>query len=289
MNYLGSVCTKSQVLRDILQSNQFGSHILSNVRTLSANSRPSFRRDDNQQDAIDDNVPTTMIDRDSSKAKMIAGFRPMSQTFINMGWSRYTESNAEDDDEDMFYDDDDEGVKVDPVYSYDENEKISDLTRAVREYEAEKEEMKKKGEAGALPLPRVQELDNQGRAYGRGSRKTSQARVWVYPGEGNLTVNNKELIDYFDRDSDRELLLAPFIVTRTTGMFDVFCFVKGGGLRGQAGAVRHGLARALEKYNPDYFRRPLKSFGYLTRDSRMVERKKFGLKKARKAPQWVKR
>ena len=287
MNYLGRVCAKTQIVRSLWQSNQFGVPCSSNLRSLSASSRPSFRRG-SQGDDVDDNVPTIMVNKGDSKAGLVAGFRPMPQTFINMGWSRYAESD--DDDEEMMFDEDDDGsAKFDPVFSYDENEKIDALTKAVREFEAEKERLKEEGEAGAQPLPRVQELDNQGRAYGRGSRKTSQARVWVYPGEGNITVNNKELIEYFDRESDRELLLAPFIVTRTCGMFDVFCYVKGGGLRGQAGAVRHGLARALEKYNPDYFRRPLKSFNYLTRDSRMVEKKKYGLKKARKAPQWVKR
>ena len=243
---------------------------------------------------IDENVPlikNDSADMGSRGSSSVAGFRPMSQTYINMGWSRYADLN--DDDDDIFMDDQDETtsdiLKVDPIYSYDNQEKIDELTRSIREFEQEKQDRKEKGALAAQPKVRVQELDMYGRAYGRGSRKTSQARVWVFPGEGNITVNNKELVDYFDRASDRELLLAPFVVTRTCGMFDVHCIVKGGVLRGQAGAVRHGLARALEKYNPDYFRRTLKSFGYLTRDSRMVERKKYGLKKARKAPQWVKR
>eukprot|EP00567_Pseudictyota_dubia_P005803 CAMPEP_0197449210 /NCGR_PEP_ID=MMETSP1175-20131217/20408_1 /TAXON_ID=1003142 /ORGANISM="Triceratium dubium, Strain CCMP147" /LENGTH=294 /DNA_ID=CAMNT_0042981253 /DNA_START=69 /DNA_END=953 /DNA_ORIENTATION=+ len=150
------------------------------------------------------------------------------------------------------------------------------------------QEKKKKWIENAKPKVRVQQIDERGRAHGRGSRKTANAGVFIFPGEGYITVNNCDLVDYFPRESDRDLVLSPFVATRTCGKFDVRCHVAGGGKTGQAGAVRHGLARALEKYNPEY-RPPMKRLGYLTRDPRMVERKKIGLKKARKAPQWVRR
>ena len=140
----------------------------------------------------------------------------------------------------------------------------------------------------AKPHVRVRELDERGRAYGRGSRKDASASVWIYPGSGVITVNNRSLVDYFPRESHREHIISPFVATRTTGSFDLTCDVEGGGLTGKAGAIRHGLARALEKYNPDY-RPPMKRLGYMTRDPRMVERKKTGRKKARKSPQWVRR
>lgn len=140
----------------------------------------------------------------------------------------------------------------------------------------------------AQPVHREQELDGRGRSYGRGGRKTSTARIFLFPGEGNVTINRIDMVDYFCRKTHRAHILSPFVATKTCGMFDVFCSVEGGGLSGKAGSIRHGIARALEKYNPE-FRPPLKLLGYLTRDPRMVERKKSGLKKARKAKQWVKR
>jgi small subunit ribosomal protein S9 len=140
----------------------------------------------------------------------------------------------------------------------------------------------------AKPPVRKQEIDERGRSYGRGGRKTSTARVWIQPGEGSVTVNRREFLDYFGRETDRELILSPFVATNTCGKFDVVVAVEGGGVTGKAGAIRHGIARALEKYNPDY-RPPMKRLGFMTRDARMVEQKKIGLKKARKAPQWVRR
>lgn len=131
-------------------------------------------------------------------------------------------------------------------------------------------------------------LDAQGRAYGTGRRKTSVARVWIYPGTGTVTVNSMSLIDRFPRNAHCDDIVAPFGVTATAGAFDVWATVKGGGCSGQAGALRLGIARALENFDPD-LRPPLRKAGYLTRDSRRVERKKPGLVKARKAPQWVKR
>lgn len=103
-----------------------------------------------------------------------------------------------------------------------------------------------------------------------------------------MTVNNKDVVEYFYRVSDRALVANPMVATKTCGMFDVVAMVEGGGLTGQAGAIRHGLSRALQNFCPD-LRPPLKFLGYMTRDPRKKERKKVGLKKARKAPQWVKR
>ncbi|CAK4624163.1 hypothetical protein LEN26_006362 [Aphanomyces euteiches] len=141
-------------------------------------------------------------------------------------------------------------------------------------------------------ITRVVEVDEFGRAYGTGRRKTSSARVWVKrsatDGQGIIRVNKMDLVDYFARDTHRHEILRPFMEIDHLGNFDVYCTVRGGGLSGQAGAVRHGISRALEKFNPD-FRPSLKSVGFLTRDSRMVESKKAGRKKARKSFQWVKR
>ncbi|CAI5720956.1 hypothetical protein KXD40_005993 [Peronospora effusa] len=141
-------------------------------------------------------------------------------------------------------------------------------------------------------IVRVKNVDAKGRAYGTGRRKTSVARVWIKPAAqpftGCIKVNKKDLVDYFVRDTHREDVLQPFSVVEQIGGFDVYCTVKGGGMTGQAGAVRHGIARALENFNPE-LRPALKKAGLLTRDSRMVERKKAGQAKARKKFQWVKR
>lgn len=139
---------------------------------------------------------------------------------------------------------------------------------------------------------RHRKVDELGRAYGTGRRKTSTARVWVKksaePLAGRIVINKKDLVDYFGRDTYREDVLRPFSVVNEIGNFDVYCTVKGGGLTGQAGAVRHGISRALQHFDPA-LRAPLKKEGLLTRDPRMVERKKPGQPKARKKFQWVKR
>lgn len=139
---------------------------------------------------------------------------------------------------------------------------------------------------------RHRQVDELGRAYGTGRRKTSTARVWVKksaePFAGRIVVNKMDLVDYFDRDTHREDVLRPFAIINEVGNFDVYCTVKGGGLTGQSGAVRHGIARALQHFDPE-LRAPLKKDGLLTRDPRMVERKKPGQPKARKKFQWVKR
>lgn len=135
---------------------------------------------------------------------------------------------------------------------------------------------------------RVAVRDEQGRSSAIGRRKTAVAQVTIWPGDGTITINNRAA-DYTLRNIDhRGWMIQPFILTNTCGLFDVKATVHGGGSSGQAQAIRHGIARALQLYEPS-FRPPLKSAGMLTRDPRMVERKKPGRKKARKAFQWVKR
>lgn len=124
--------------------------------------------------------------------------------------------------------------------------------------------------------------------FATGRRKCAVARVRLFPGTGKIVVNDKDLSDYFANKVLEQEVLAPFRVTETEGKFDVIVKVQGGGLSGQAGACRHGVARALLKVDENY-RSALKKAGYLTRDPRMKERRKYGLKKARKAPQFSKR
>jgi len=121
-----------------------------------------------------------------------------------------------------------------------------------------------------------------------GRRKTSIAKVWVAPGSGRIIINRKPMDEYFGLETLKVDVKRPLEVTNTSGKFDVIASVKGGGFTGQAGAVRHGIARALLKID-DEFRPMLKKEGFLTRDPRMKERKKYGLKKARRAPQFSKR
>jgi small subunit ribosomal protein S9 len=135
---------------------------------------------------------------------------------------------------------------------------------------------------------RKAEIDKLGRSYGTGRRKRSQARVWIKKGNGKITVNDKEISVYFGRPVLRMVINQVFESTNTVGEIDVVCTVKGGGLSGQAGAILHGLARAIDKYNPD-FHSVLRKAGFLTRDSRSVERKKPGKAKARKSFQFSKR
>ena len=132
------------------------------------------------------------------------------------------------------------------------------------------------------------EIDSLGRSYATGRRKESTARVWVKRGTGSITVNGKKMIEYFARPVLQMQLNFVFDIAERKDQFDVIATVKGGGLSGQAGAVRHGLSRALSLFEPD-LRRPLKAAGMLTRDSRVVERKKYGRAKARKSFQFSKR
>lgn len=127
-----------------------------------------------------------------------------------------------------------------------------------------------------------------GSAYATGKRKNAVARVWIKPGTGKFLVNKKEVDHYFPRDYHVKLITQPFSVTNTLGQYDVVCTAKGGGISGQAGAIRHGIAKALDCVS-DSFHIPLKSEGLLTRDPRVVERKKYGLRKARKSTQFSKR
>lgn len=124
--------------------------------------------------------------------------------------------------------------------------------------------------------------------YGTGRRKTSIARVWLRPGDGTISINNREAAEYFPRPSWMIHALEPLETTQTKGKYSVVIDVKGGGLTGQAGAIRHGIARALLKADESH-KKPLKVAGQLRRDPRMVERKKYGLKKARKGQQFSKR
>ena len=138
-----------------------------------------------------------------------------------------------------------------------------------------------------VPL-REQELDKQGRAYATGRRKDATARVWLKPGTGKITVNGRDQEVYFARPTLRLVIDQPFAITDRQGQYDVVATVKGGGLSGQAGAVKHGIAQALTKYEPA-LRSAVKAAGFLTRDSRAVERKKYGRAKARKSFQFSKR
>ena len=124
--------------------------------------------------------------------------------------------------------------------------------------------------------------------YGTGRRKKAVARVRLLPGNGNIVINKRSIDEYFDREVLRTLVRQPLVLTETEGKYDVIVNVRGGGTTGQAGAIRHGIARALLTVDGD-LRGPLKRAGFLTRDPRMKERKKYGLKKARKAPQFSKR
>jgi len=142
-------------------------------------------------------------------------------------------------------------------------------------------------EAAEAPV-HVQKLDPQGRAAATGKRKDAVARVWLKPGRGLIEVNGKEYTGYFARPVLQMLIRQPFMVAERLGQYDVRCTVAGGGLSGQAGAVRHGISKALTYYEPE-LRGALKKFSFLTRDPRVVERKKYGRKKARRSFQFSKR
>jgi small subunit ribosomal protein S9 len=141
---------------------------------------------------------------------------------------------------------------------------------------------------GAVPVDVQPQRDELGRSYATGKRKNAVARVWIKPGNGKIEVNGRDSPVYFARPVLRMLLNQPFVVCDRLGQFDVWCTVKGGGLSGQAGAVRHGISKALTYYEPG-LRPVLKHGGFLTRDSRVVERKKYGKAKARRSFQFSKR
>jgi small subunit ribosomal protein S9 len=147
-------------------------------------------------------------------------------------------------------------------------------------------------DATAAPQPDapvyVQKLDKLGRAYATGKRKDAVARVWIKPGAGKITVNDRAFDVYFARPVLRMIVQQPLVIAKRLGQYDLMISVDGGGLSGQAGAVRHGLAKALTNYEPE-LRPALKKEGFLTRDARVVERKKYGKKKARRSFQFSKR
>jgi small subunit ribosomal protein S9 len=146
-------------------------------------------------------------------------------------------------------------------------------------------------QSGPPPAPvplREQIIDKQGRAYATGRRKDAVARVWIKPGSGKITVNGRDQEVYFARPTLRLVINQPFGVAERDGQYDVIATVSGGGLSGQAGAVKHGIAQALTRYEP-VLRAPVKAAGFLTRDSRAVERKKYGKAKARRSFQFSKR
>ena len=136
--------------------------------------------------------------------------------------------------------------------------------------------------------PRVAQRDSLGRAYATGKRKDAVARVWIKPGSGKVVVNGKDIAAYFARPVLQMILRQPFEVAGVVGQYDVYATVAGGGLSGQAGAVKHGISKALQLHEPS-LRAALKAAGFLTRDSRVVERKKYGKAKARRSFQFSKR
>jgi small subunit ribosomal protein S9 len=175
---------------------------------------------------------------------------------------------------------------------------LSDLAELTKEEapapaaEAPAEEAAAPAEAAPPPVEaaplREQQLDKHGRAYATGRRKDAIARVWLKPGSGKITVNGREQEVYFARPSLRLVINQPFDIADRKGQYDVVATVKGGGLSGQAGAVKHGIAQALSRFEPA-LRTAVKQAGFLTRDPRVVERKKYGRAKARRSFQFSKR
>ncbi len=168
---------------------------------------------------------------------------------------------------------------------------LKEIGAAVAKSEVKKEDKSDKEKVDAVseaPAKKEPKLDNLGRSYATGRRKDAVARVWIKPGTGKVVVNGKDQITYFARHTHRLILNQPFLVVDRVGKFDVMATVKGGGLSGQAGAVRHGISRALENFDPT-LRPVLKKAGMMTRDDRIVERKKVGKHKARRTKQWAKR
>lgn len=143
-------------------------------------------------------------------------------------------------------------------------------------------------EATAETKVREPQRDEFGRAYATGKKKNAVARVWIKAGTGKITVNERDVENYFSRPVLRMIIQQPFEVTERTNQFDVICTVKGGGLSGQASAVRHGISKCLNNFEPE-LRPALKKGGFLTRDARVVERKKYGRRKARRSFQFSKR
>lgn len=167
-------------------------------------------------------------------------------------------------------------------------EKKVELSDLKKEVAAEPKKVEAKAAPDVVEAPAKPKLDKHGRAYATGRRKDSIARVWIKPGKGKVTINSRGFEDYFGRPTLRMILNQPFVVAGRDNSYDVVCTVKGGGLSGQAGAIRFGISRALVNFEPE-LRKPLKAGGFLTRDSRVVERKKYGRRKARRSFQFSKR
>lgn len=167
-------------------------------------------------------------------------------------------------------------------------EPVKDLKDLAKTVVADMAEVTAEATTENEPVKREPKIDDLGRSYATGRRKESVARVWLKRGKGQVVVNGKPQDKYFGRQTQLLILNQPFLIVGRVGEFDVMCTVKGGGLSGQAGAVRHGISRALENFEPD-LRPALKKAGMLTRDARMVERKKIGKHKARRSKQWAKR
>ena len=174
----------------------------------------------------------------------------------------------------------------------DTRQSLTDLAELTTAPPAETAPAAAEGETAAPQAPppplREQQLDAQGRAYATGRRKDAVARVWLKPGSGQILVNGRDQAIYFARPSLRLVINQPFGIAGREGQYDVVCTVKGGGLSGQAGAVKHGIAQALSRFEPA-LRTTVKQAGFLTRDPRVVERKKYGRAKARRSFQFSKR
>ncbi len=171
----------------------------------------------------------------------------------------------------------------------EEIKSLDELSQVVEGTPAETTEVETTAaEAVEAAILREPVRDNLGRSYATGKRKDAVARVWIKPGSGKVTVNGREMSKYFARPVLQMVLRQPFTIAGVEGEFDVNATVKGGGLSGQAGAVKHGISKALQIYEPS-LRGALKAAGFLTRDSRVVERKKYGRRKARRSFQFSKR
>jgi small subunit ribosomal protein S9 len=255
------------------------------------------------------------LSRDNSDSSMTSaspssqyGLRHNAITILPGDFSDSYEPQWHDDDDDWQEDDNDDDdndddnevwspeLSPDGGNSDDEDDddrapfKAMDLlTRAFAEKAETAQANRERWIANAQPPVLHSIVDERGRAYGRGGRKTATSRAWIQAGCGQIVVNRLDFINYFIRPYDREHVLQPLVATDTVGLWDVQIMVRGGGLTGQAGAARLAIANALNAYNPLAFRPVLKKLGLLTRDARIVERKKVGHKKARKSPQWVRR
>ena len=179
----------------------------------------------------------------------------------------------------------------------DNRQSLSDLGAALQQQAVAATASDEQGDAAAVvqneaPVQRAplreQIIDQYGRAYATGRRKDAVARVWLKPGSGKITINGRDQEVYFARPTLRLVINQVFGITEREGQYDVVCTVKGGGLSGQAGAVKHGISQAITRYEP-ILRAPVKAAGFLTRDSRVVERKKYGRAKARRSFQFSKR